>query len=355
MYALMMAGGSGTRLWPKSRINFPKQLHQLISKRSLLADSILRIKHIISNHHTWLITNKNYFLKIREQIPQIPAENIITEPFPLGTALAVSLGMMRIYQFDQKAIVAVLWSDSHIKKNKNFIKTLLLARQVAQNEGGVIVGINPTFPATGYGYIEMGLELKKYGKLKVFKIKKFVEKPDKEKAKEFLSKWQYLWNSGISVWKVEEYIKLFKKLMPKHYKKLLKIKKYLNQTNLNEVLAKEFKNIDPLPIDYAIYEKAHNLAVIPADLGWSDIGNWSVLKDILNKKNKSNYINAKHIGLETKNCLIIGGERLITTIGIKNLVIIDTDDVILITDKRNCEKVKDLTQKIAEEGLTDYL
>ena len=244
-----------------------------------------------------------------------------------------------------------------MRNNQNFLKALKLAQAVSDDSSGVIIGINPTFPATSYGYIEMGAEIKKFGKMKAFKIKRFVEKPDYEKAKEFLTSRRYLWNSGISIWKAQKFIALFKKYLPKHFKALMEVKKYFNKEEFNEIAAKKFKNLEPIAIDYAIYENAKDLATVSADLGWSDIGNWAILKEILLSSNKleKNWIKGKHTGIDTKNCLILGGERLVTTLGLEDLIIIDTDDAILIANKNQAEKVKELTQKLKKDGFEDYL
>jgi len=357
MYGLIMAGGSGTRLWPKSRTNSPKQLHALVSEKSMFVDTVNRIRRLIPSKDIWVVTNGNYIHKIKEQAPGIPSDNIIAEPFALGTALGIGLGIMRIYQLDKDATVAVLWSDNHIKKTQNFLKSLKLAEKVAQESVGVIIGVKPTFPSIAYGYIQMLDEIEKYGKMKVFKINKFIEKPDAATAEELTASWEYLWNSGISVWKAKKFLSLFKKYLPKHFKALNEVKKYFQKSKeeFSHLIAKIFKNLETIPIDYAIYEKAKGLATVPADLGWSDIGNWSVLKTVLETKGKENFVKGKYLGIETTNCLVLGGERLIATIGLKDLVIVDTDDAILIASKNQAEKVKDLTQKLQKEGFSDYL
>ena len=356
MYGLIMAGGSGTRLWPKSRLNSPKQLHALVSEKSMLADTVERIKSLIPEKDIWITTHKNYLHKIKEQIPAIPRDNILIEPIPLGTAMGVGVGIMRIYSLDEDATVAVLWSDNYIKKTNNFIKALKLAQKAAQETSGIIIGVNPTFPSTTYGYIQIGEELEEFGKMKVFRIKEFFEKPTLARAKEFMTGWQYLWNSGISVWKAKKFLDLFKKHLPKHYELLTKLKKYFNQNDkLDKFIRKNFNNLEPESIDYAIYEKAKDLATVPADLGWSDIGDWTSLKDVLSIAKKKNLIKGKHIGLDTKNCFILGGERLISTLGVEDLIIVDTDDAILIAHKNHSAKVKDLTKKLEKNGFKDYL
>ena len=354
MYALIMAGGSGTRLWPKSRKNSPKQLHSLTSEKSMLTETIDRIKSQINYHKIWIVTNKDYAYKVKEKVPGIPADNIIGEPFALGNAMAICLGMMRIHDLDPFAKVMVLWSDNHIKNKQEFSKTIKLCENVIKSEKGIIVGVNPTYPATGYGYIEMGAEIKKFGRQKVFHLKKFVEKPDFKTAKEFMTSWRYLWNTGISCWTTKKFLNIFEKLLPKEFKALQKVKNHIYDENFPQIAKKYLQNFEKIPIDYAIYEKTKDLVTIPAELGWSDIGNWAILKDVLQNGDK-NYIRGKHTGILTKNNLIYGSERLIATIGVKDLIIVDTDDAILIAHKKHCEKVKDLTKKLEQEGFKDYL
>ena len=355
MYGLIIAGGSGSRLWPKSRIHSPKQLHTMVTEKTLLVDTVDRIRPLIPKKDIWIVTNKSYAHKVREQVPGIPADNILTESESLGTALAIGLGVLRIYQMDKEADIVVLWSDHHIKKEKNFLKTLQLARKVAQDMSGAIIGVNPTFPSTGYGYIQMGDEIKKFGKKKVFKLEKFKEKPDLKTAKEYLTSWEYLWNTGIGVWTAKKFLQLFKKYLPKHYQALQKVKKHFNKPSLEKAMKKEFSKLEKIPIDYAIYEKAKGLAVVPTDLGWSDIGDWANLKETLNSNGRENLIRGKHIGVDTEGCLILGGERLVATLGVGNLIVVDTDDAILIASKKYAEKVKNLTQKLKEDGFEEYL
>lgn len=355
MYALIMAGGSGTRLWPKSRKEYPKQLHSLVTKNSLIQETVSLIKPLVPPEKIWIVTNKNYVEKIKEQIPKVPKKNILYEPYPLGTASAVGLGMIKLKKIDHQGKVVVLWSDSHIQKKKQFISVLKLAEKAAQQTSGAIIGVNPTFPSVAYGYIQMGSNLEQFGKMKVFKIKKFIEKPNIKKAKNFLDSWEYLWNPGISVWEVSKFLDLFKKFLPKHFKALTKVEKVLGTKEEQKVIAGEFKNLDPIPIDYAIYEKAKNLAVVPADLGWSDIGNWAALKDLLSKTKEANVVKGEHLGIDTSGSLIHGYNRLIVTVGMKDIVIVDTNDVILVCPKDRAQDIKKVVEKLKKNGKDGYL
>jgi len=238
------------------------------------------------------------------------------------------------------------------------LQAITFAEEVCEHYDGVIIGVRPTFASTQYGYIKMGNEFYENDTLRVkaFKIDKFIEKPNEEQAKEFLESWSYLWNTGMSVWKVSRLLALFKQFLPDHFAALQKVVLASNQTEEERLSAALFADLDKIAIDYAIYEKAENLAVIPADLGWSDIGTWNILKDVLpNTDGHQNAVKAKHIGIDTQNCLIQGGERLIATIGISDLIIVDTDDALLIVPKDKASQVKDLTKKLKEEGMEEYL
>ena len=357
MYAIILAGGSGTRLWPKSRENSPKQLQRLVSDKSLFQATVERINPLIPEHKVYVVTNKNYLHKIKSQMPKIPAENIIAETSPLGTSLAIALAMFRLEKQDPNAKCIVLWSDNHVQKTVPFLESIKIAGQVCEAYDGVIIGVRPTFPSTQYGYIQMGDELLEFGPKASYKISRFCEKPNLDRAKEFMTSWQYLWNSGISVWKISKFIELFGKFLPDHYAAMKKLQAYFDTSEEQDQIKNLLGSLEPISIDFAIYEKAKNLAVIPADLGWSDVGNWSSLTEVLdqNSDEAGNIISGKHIGLATANTMVMSGERLVATLGCKDLIIVDTDDAVLVCHKDNAPQVKDLVKKLKEQGMEEYL
>jgi len=355
MYAIIMAGGSGTRLWPKSRENSPKQLHSLVLGPTMLQDTINRLTPLIPQRDVFIVTNKNYLYKVKAQVPGIPVENLLSEDEPIGTALAIGYALIKLSKINPDAIVTIGWSDNYIKKTKEFLRVLKLAERVASEGHSAIIGVNPAYPSTAYGYIKIGREIKELGKRKVFLIDKFIEKPTLSRAKKFVESWDYLWNSGIAVSKVSTLLSLYEKHIPFHFEALLELSKYLDTDKELEKMRELFQPLERLSIDVAIWEKAKKITVIPSDLGWSDVGSWASLKEVLMANKSGNLINAKFVGLDTKNCLVYGGERLIATIGLENIIIVDTDDAVLVCPIDQAQKVKELVTKLKKEGKQEYL
>src|SRR3972149_944759 len=339
-YALLVAGGTGTRLWPKSRTSLPKQLHNLISQKSMLKDAYEALLPLYDKKQIFLVSPKQYLTNLKKNWPKKYYKNIILEDKSLGTAMAVAIGMKEIAKKDSKAIVTVIWADAHIKKHQNFIKAVRLSQQVASEKKVVIIGVRPEYPATGFGYIKIGKIIPGFVKEKVSYIEKFVEKPNYILAQKFVKSGQYYWNPGISTWQATHYLEKFNKLMPKHALVLSG--------------KKSIEKLEPTPIDYGIYEKIQGMVTFAADLGWSDVGSWKSLKQILASK-KANHISGKHIGLATKNCLVMGKKNLIATLGVENLAIIDEGDVILVANMDEAEKIKELILEISKQGLSKYL
>jgi mannose-1-phosphate guanylyltransferase len=322
----------------------------------MLQDTVNRISPLVPQRDIFIVTNKNYLHKIKAQVPGIPAENLIAEPYPLGTALAIGLMAIKIKKINPEEIMVVLWSDNYIKNKTEFVKVLKLAKKVAGEGYPVVIGVNPTHPSTAYGYIQLDRELKEFGPTKVFLVKKFIEKPTLARAKKFLESWDYLWNSGISILRVDSFLDLFARYLPDHFAALQTVEKVLDSEKETKTIERIFVDLEKIPIDTAIWEKIKNLAVIPADLGWSDIGSWSILKEVLKNNYGTNVVvKGKFCGLDSQNCLVYGGERLITAIGLENMAIIDTDDAVLICPMDQAQKVKDLVNKLRKEGRGEYL
>ena len=356
MYAVIMAGGSGTRLWPRSRKACPKQFHSLTSDRSLLQETVTRLEPSIDAEHTYVIANKTHQRPIKDQLVGLPDSNIVAEPTAKNTAPAVGIMAAILYEKDPNAIMLVLPADHFIAKADEFRSLLKLVEEVISEDDFLLtLGIKPTYPETGYGYIEIAGEYKEVGDDKVFWVKSFKEKPDVETAQKYVASWRYVWNSGMFAWKASTILKRFEQHAPEIYEGLEQFRKAIGTPKEAEELAKVYKKLPSISVDYAILEKSERVLVIPTDIGWSDIGSWSALHELLSFDGETNVVVGRHIGLDTHNCLIHGGSRLIATVGLDNMIIVDTEDVLLIVPKGRAQEVKKLLDKLQRQGKTEYL
>lgn len=351
--AVIMAGGKGERFWPKSRINLPKQFLSLTSDgKTMIQHTVERLLSLVCVEDIFIATNELYVDLVKDQVPGIPTENILTEPVGRNTAPCIGFAAAVINKKYDDAVMMVLPSDHLIKYKDIYLETLKLAVKTAKkDENLVTIGITPSYPETGYGYICCG-----DGSSEVFAVEKFVEKPNLEKAKEYLVSGKYLWNSGMFVWKVSSIMKNYQEFLPDIYAGLLEISETLGKENFTKVLHSNFKNFESISIDYGIMEKAKNIFAIPGNFGWDDVGSWLALERINKKNEDENVVLARDfVSIDTKNCVISADKKTIATIGIKDLIIVDTDDAMLICNKNSTQKVKDIISKIKEQGKNHLL
>jgi len=353
-YAVIMAGGGGTRLWPLSRRKRPKQMLSLLGDRSLFQTSVGRLSGLFPPERIFVVTVSEQAGQLQAQAPQIPPENYLLEPMPRGTASVVGLAAIAIRQLDPHAIMAVLTSDHYIRDELAFQTYLRAAEQAAKEDYLVTLGINPTHPATGFGYIQRGIKLGEFLGASTFEVKRFIEKPDERTAERLVSDGDHSWNSGMFIWRVDRIIDEFNHQMPDLYSALLKIDSFLGTPTQSEELARIWSNIQPETIDYGVMENAERVAVIPVtELGWNDVGSWDMLFDVLPVDEQGNIvIGDKHIGLETNNSLIYldQQDRLVVTIGIDDLVVVDTRDVLLVCHKDHAQYVRQVVSNLKQVG-----
>lgn len=350
MKAVILAGGGGTRLWPVSRKKLPKQNYPFISKDTLLQQTFKRLLKNFKLEDIYLATNISHRNLVRRQLG-VPADKMkcLYEPVKRDTAAAIGLVATYLSHANPKAIMFTANSDHYIKDEKEYFRILKLTERLVKKfpDHIVLVGINPTYPETGYGYIKLAHEVMKLGKDSVFKAEKFIEKPDLARAKSYLKKWNYLWNPAIFVWRVDHLLNLYKKFLPQTFKILMKIKKSIGTKNESRILKQEFRKIKPISIDYGIMEKTKKMLAVPADLGWTDVGHWRSVKEILSETAEDNIIRGKHLGIDTKGSLIYSlSNKLITTAGIENMIIIDTKDALLICPKDRAQDVKKIVENL---------
>lgn len=358
MYAVIMAGGTGTRLWPLSRQKKPKQFHSFIGNRSLVRETFERLLPKFKSKNIFVSTTTDYLEEIKKHLPEIPEGNFVIEPYPIGTAAACGLATKLIDKREENATIVFLPSDHTIKKTEQFLEILTFADDLSEKYPKHIltIGIEPTKPDTGLGYIQMDSQVESNDGLRAFSVKRFVEKPDSEKAKEYVSSGEYLWNAGIFIWKTKHIIDLLQKNMPGTDKILDEIVKNWESPEKDKITADICHDIENTSIDYGIMEKTKDILVIPSDFGWSDIGSWGTLLEVLSDHHSKDFIaTGNHIGINDSNSLIMAGEKLIATVGLKDIVVIDTPDALLICNSKQSHAIKELLGKLKDQGKHLYL
>jgi mannose-1-phosphate guanylyltransferase len=351
MYAVILAGGSGKRLWPLSRREAPKQLLDITCRqRPLLRETVARLETLVSADAVYVITAEQYVESTRELLPEVPGSNILAEPEGRGSAPAIGLAAIRLKQKDPEAVMACLPADHHIGQPEVFRQVLSAAEQVAQQGHLVTLGMQPSEPHTGYGYIETGERLTQAGGYDVYRVKRFTEKPDQETAERFVSEGRHFWNSGMFIWKVSVILDEIAGHLPRLSACLAELERVLGTAEEDEVLARTWPSVEKETIDFGVMEKAQDVVVLPVEMGWSDIGSWASLVDLMPADGDGNVVVGSHLGLETKGSLIYSPSRLVATVGVENLIVVETDDVILVCPRDRAEDVKALVDRLEEEG-----
>jgi mannose-1-phosphate guanylyltransferase len=353
-YAVIMAGGGGTRLWPLSRKAKPKQMLQLIDERSLFQVAVERLGDLFPPERILVVTVADQAAALQQQAPDIPVENYLIEPMARGTASVVGLAGIALRHRDPDAVMAILTSDHFIGNVDKFLQLLRTAEQVAIDGYLVTLGIEPTSPSTAYGYIQQGDLIGSYQGLNVYQALRFKEKPDDAQAVSLLASGDHAWNSGMFVWQADQILGEFARQMPQLYGQLENISRAWGTPDQDQVLHREWSEIVPETIDYGIMEGARKVAVIPAGgLNWNDVGSWDSFFEVLTPDQTGNIvIGGQHIGLDTSDSLVYqnDGDRLVVTIGIENIVVVDTGDVLLVCQKDDAQKVRQVVSQLRASG-----
>lgn len=350
--AVIMAGGKGERFWPKSRISKPKQFLSLTSDgETMIQKTVKRLLPLVNAEDIYIVTNSAYTALVSKQLPEIPETNILAEPCARNTAPCIAFAAAVINQKYDDAVMLVLPSDHLIANDVLYIDTLKKAVSVAQQgENLVTIGITPTYPETGYGYINFGEEQNN-----AYAVKRFVEKPDLKTAEKYLDSGKYLWNSGMFIWKLSSIMNNIRKFMPDIYEGAVKIGSSFNTEKFNDVLASEFTAFRSESIDFGIMEKADNIYTLPASFGWDDVGSWLAVERINDTDSDMNYIDGNVISENIRHTTICGGKRLIAAVGIEDIIIVDTDDALLVCSKNSTQDVKKIIAHLKEQGRNDLI
>ncbi len=351
MKAVILAGGTGSRLWPLSRKSTPKQFQKLTGNKTMLQETIERIG-FLKPADIYISTNGEYKdIVIKQSRPyKIPLKNIIVEPALRDTAPCIGLAALYVAKINPNEVMSIIYADHLIQNKTEFVEKLKIAEKIALKENTLnIIEVKAKFPNVNLGYVKIGKPLKEIGDTEIYSFEGFTEKPTYEKARKFLQSYKYLWNTGYYVWKAGTILNYYKTHQPNTYKHLSAIKKALGTKNESKTIEKHYPLCDKISIDYGIMEKVDPkvVRIIPAELGWSDVGTWESIMEELPRNKKGNLVKAAHLGIDSSNTLIYGNpNKLIATIGVDNLVIVDTKDALLVCRKDRSQDVKKLVEKL---------
>ncbi|RJP60706.1 MAG: mannose-1-phosphate guanylyltransferase [Candidatus Auribacter fodinae] len=356
IYAVIMAGGKGERFWPLSRLKTPKQLLAITSERTMIQETVGRISEYIPVDNILIITNIAQKAVIEQQLPHIPASRIIAEPCGRNTAPCIALAAAVISSESPNAVMLVLPADHIIHDREKFSATIKDTIEQAQTEKALFtIGIHPEHPATGYGYIHAGESVQLDCDTKFYVVKEFMEKPDLPTAQKFLASGEYFWNSGIFVWRTDVIVDCIKNFMPDLYDGYLKMRQSALSGDLDSLLPVIYPTLPSISVDYGIMEKAKKVMMAKSRFDWDDVGAWDAVAKHFTPDNDNNVINGRFLGIDTSGCTVFSKRHFVGTIGVENLIIVVTDDAVLVCNKDNAQDVKLLVQNIAKSKDMEYL
>jgi mannose-1-phosphate guanylyltransferase len=358
LYAVIMAGGVGSRLWPRSRGSMPKQFLDLLGERTMLQETVDRIEPLVSLARVLVVVGQEHAPTVQEQIPGLPAENIILEPGPRGTAPCIGLAAVALQQRDPDAVMAVFPADHRITDAAGFRQAIAAAAEVARDDYLVTLGIAPTQPHTGYGYIQRGESLADANGLTPFAVQRFTEKPDAATARKFVDSGEYYWNGGIFIWQARTILAEMDRLLPELYAELQAVGQVWGHPECATALAGAWQRVPQVTIDYGVMEKAARVAVVPVDIGWDDVGNWATLATFVQQDERGNTLRGagQAVMLDSENTYAYAAAgRLVATIGLEDFIVVDTPDALLICPKDRAQDVRDVVERLKAEGRQEYL
>ena len=356
LHVVILAGGSGTRFWPLSREKMPKQLLNILGDRSMLAMTLDRACALVPEERIWIVTTRSQSNEIRRELHALHLNKfqLIEEPAGRNTAAAIGLAAVKILHKDPKGVLAVLPADHHIDKENRFLELVEAGRNVAETGWLVTLGISPTRPETGYGYIWKGrpientLDINNLG-VDVFKVIQFTEKPDQETAEKYLRSREFFWNSGIFLWRADQFMDEMKRSLPEHYRGLMEIGSLDDLSSHKDRIEKVYKELTAISVDYGIMEHSDKVAMIPADIGWSDVGSWAALREINEKDLDGNVIKGNVLALDSRDSLLYGQDRLVAALGVDGLVVVDTPDAVLVCRDDMSQDVRKIVKQLIDE------
>lgn len=356
IHCLIMAGGSGTRFWPRSRTNKPKQYHNLFGKDSLLESTISRFEKFINTENVYIVSSKTQAGVLEQQAKHLPHKNLIYEPIGRNTLPCIGLAAMIVEKDNPDGLMIVSPSDHLIQDDKLFSETVLAAAKLAQEKEGIVtIGITPAHPATGYGYVQTDHEIGRKENIRQFKVKKFVEKPDLQNATSYLQQGGFYWNSGLFIFKVSVFLKAVKEFAPALYNDLKTIQLELGQPSYHEILDKIYPTVESISVDYGIMEHADNIYLVEGNFQWNDLGSWEAVYNYSHKDENGNAGTGDKIFVNTHNSYASTDEGLIAVIGLDDVVVVREGNAVLVCKRDQAEDVKAVVEQLKKQNKSNFL
>lgn len=354
--AVIMAGGRGERFWPRSRVSTPKQFLNLVGDKTMLQLTVERVADLVGISGTYIVAGSDFKEIIMEQVPQLPQENFISEPCGRDTAAAIGLAALVLERKDPRQVMIVLPADHYITEVPRFQKVLKSAVAAAwRGEDIVTLGISPNRPETGYGYIFQGELYDTFAGTPAYRVARFLEKPDYAKAVRFLSSGNYLWNSGMFIWRVDLLRQLIEEHIPQLAQGLHRIGQAMGTEQYPAVLEKVYARLPKISVDYGILEKAEKVLVLRGDFGWDDIGSWTALERYAEKDERGNVMEGRGVLLDTNDTFIYSPGKTVGVIGVENLIVVNDRDSFLVCHKERAQEIKKVVQALKDKGLDEVL
>lgn len=356
MWAVIPAGGSGTRLWPASRRNRPKFLLPLPGPQSMLQATWERLRPLVPPQHCFVVTGAAHVAAVREQLPELPAEQVIAEPAPRGTGPAIGLAAFLVARHAPQALMGSFAADHFVAEPEAFRRAVRAGLRAASEGYLVTIGVPARYPETGYGYIRIGEPLFTADDLTVHRVSQFKEKPDRKTAEAYVRSGEYCWNASMFLWRVDVFLEALRELLPDVHAPLSAIAACWGTPEGQRCLEELWPTVPEVTIDHGIMERASEVAVVPAEFGWADLGDWHGLAELLaDDADDSVVLGCEHLGLDTRATLIYGGRRLVVTLGVEDLVVVDTDDVLLVAHRSRAQEVREIVRQLEQLGRQDLL
>ena len=357
LYAVIMAGGIGSRFWPKSRIDHPKQFLKVFGEATLLQNTVARLQGLVPIERCYIVTHQRYVEKTREQLPALPPENILAEPIGRNTAPCITYAAIKLLAQDPDALMVVLPADHVIRNVRAFHETLRVAIEKAQEPGALVtIGIKPTYPATGYGYIQFeGSAEHLFEELRPYRVRTFAEKPDLATAERFLDSGDFLWNSGMFIWRADSILNEVQRYLPDLYEAFEPLRQAVGTPDEPRLVEQTYQTCPSISIDYGVMERSQNAWVVPGNFEWSDVGDWRAVYDLSPKDQLGNALKGQVIVRDASRNYVDTEKRLVVLIGIHDTAVIDTDDALLICNLDSTQQVKNVVEYLQAHNLEQYL